>query len=304
MLVSRESCPLCAISETKEVYTESFGSADLTEAVVSAYKERSHSEPQALSAYQYVLDYCSACDFVFQRNVPDDDFAATLYGQWINAATLFVNKVQKRPIDYYRSLSYTVFDLLSLTGKKPSELRVFDFGMGWGEFCLMCKAFGCDAFGSELAPEKVAHAKEAGIEHVDLGTIAPHSLDVINVNQVLEHLDRPRELLESLVGYLRPGGLLRVAVPNGDRLVRKLAGGGDVAKDVRRSLKLVAPLEHVNCFTHKALGRLLGELGLRPVQASRIRDVRHKSLANLKGIALEAVGLATPSSIELVYRAP
>jgi 2-polyprenyl-3-methyl-5-hydroxy-6-metoxy-1,4-benzoquinol methylase len=303
VLVARESCPICGRSDVKEVYSESFGSPALQEAIAAAYRERGHSEPRALAAYQYVLDYCEGCELVFQRNVPDGDFAATLYGRWIDGATLFENKVQNRPIAYYRSLSSSVFDLLSLTGRKPSELRVFDFGMGWGEFCLMCKAFGCDAFGSELAPDKVAHARRAGIEQMDLEAVESRSLDVINLSQVLEHLDSPRELIGSLVGHLRPGGLLRVAVPNGDTLARKLARGNHAAEEVRRNRKLVAPLEHLNCFTHHALRKLLEGAGLKPAASAGTLNLRHKSLANLKGAALEAIGLAKPSSIDLVYRA-
>jgi len=46
--------------------------------------------------------------------------------------------------------------------------------------------------------------------------------DFINVDQVFEHLPYPRATLANLTTKLRAGGVVRISVPNGRRVLKKL----------------------------------------------------------------------------------
>src|SRR5262249_52675458 len=145
-------------------------------------------------------------------------------------------------------------------------VEVLDYGMGWGSWLQMAQAFGCVAVGAELSATR-AGAPAPGIEVVGADDLPEGRFHFVNTEQVFEHLIRPTETADRLVAALRPGGLLRISVPNG-RPVRALLAQPDwtAPKRSARSLNAVAPLEHVNCFTHEVLARLATTVGVRPFQ--------------------------------------
>ena len=56
---------------------------------------------------------------------------------------------------------------------------------------------------------------------------------------------------------LRPEGLLKISVPNGSDIKRRLKiCDWKAPKDSKNSLNPVAPLEHINCFTHKSIMKM------------------------------------------------
>ncbi|MGH3114027.1 MAG: hypothetical protein ACRDOP_11250, partial [Gaiellaceae bacterium] len=70
---------------------------------------------------------------------------------------------------------------------------------------------------------------------------------------------------ERLRGALRPGGLLRICVPNGTDIRDRLRRGrwDDANRGSADSLMAVAPLEHVNCFNYRSLSGMARQAGLR-----------------------------------------
>jgi 2-polyprenyl-3-methyl-5-hydroxy-6-metoxy-1,4-benzoquinol methylase len=86
----------------------------------------------------------------------------------------------------------------------------------------------------------------------------------INTEQVFEHLVDPMAELLRLASALRPGGLVRISVPNGTAVESRLSNPDwNAAKGSPRSLNAVAPLEHINCFNHRSLETLGVRAGLR-----------------------------------------
>lgn len=70
--------------------------------------------------------------------------------------------------------------------------------------------------------------------------------------------------MERLVTFLKPGGTIDISVPDTSRLHKKTAA---IAKlNVSDAdLKLIAPFEHVNAFTHKSLSTLAETVGLKHI---------------------------------------
>jgi 2-polyprenyl-3-methyl-5-hydroxy-6-metoxy-1,4-benzoquinol methylase len=164
----------------------------------------------------------------------------------------------------------------------PGKLKFLDFGMGWGQWCRMAGAYGCTVFGSEMSHARIAHAISVGVKIVDWEDIPKYQFDFINVNQVFEHLVNPLETIFYLCNSLKPEGIVRISVPDGSDIKRRLEINDWTApKNSQDSLNPIAPLEHLNCYSHTSLVHMAESAGLVPlsIQEKMIRS--HKNLIDL-----------------------
>ena len=112
--------------------------------------------------------------------------------------------------------------IISWFKKAPSSLKFFDFGMGWGEWALMAKAFGCRSYGAELSNICIEYAKANGINIVSWDEIPQSQFDFINTEQVFEHISNPLQTLCHLKKGLKANGLLKISVPTVNFMERRL----------------------------------------------------------------------------------
>ena len=150
---------------------------------------------------------------------------------------------------------------LCLPAKKSEEICVLDFGMGWGYWCMAAQSCGYQVMGFEMSEVRRQFAKDNGIETIrDFAELGTQQFDFINAEQVFEHLPKPLQTLQSLVAYLNPNGVVRIAVPDGQGITRELT-----RPHWQASKNVIHPLEHINCFTHSSLLRLGEQAGLRVI---------------------------------------
>lgn len=106
----------------------------------------------------------------------------------------------------------------------PGEARrVLDIGCGAGAFGAGLKADrgdGCEVWGVEMDPEAAARAGRV-LDRVVTGDarrvpadLAGEAFDCLVLNDVLEHLAEPGELLRDLRPLLAPGGRIVASLPN------------------------------------------------------------------------------------------
>ena len=219
-----------------------------------------------LEKQDYILVECAECGLVFQREVPDYALLIKLYDEWIDPQWEFEVYERTKSVRYYESLCKEMFILLRAIGVTPSMATVLDFGMGWGDWCRIMKSFGCHVCGTELSSVRIEHAARFGVEVVRFEDLKQCQFDIINVEQVLEHVTHPKDILSSLAAVLKKGGILKVSVPNGWDIRDRLAfGDWGAPKGSGDSLNAVAPLEHINCFNYHSLVRLANESGLEEI---------------------------------------
>ena len=107
-----------------------------------------------------------------------------------------------------------------LRGAVAPGATVLDVGAGRGRFVAAASAAGYRASGIEPSRRGVEAARAAYgqdiVVHagIDDATVAPASIDAITLWHVLEHLEDPGAALDRIAGWLRPGGVLLVGVPN------------------------------------------------------------------------------------------
>lgn len=271
--VIRTNCPACGSAHSQELYAASFTEPPIRNYLEEFYSPQGGVEFDYLKEAQFILDECKQCGLIFQRFIPNYFLMSKLYEQWIDPERVFDLEVKNRGIEYFARLAREIDRVIEHFGAKPSSLDLFDFGMGWGEWCRMAQAYGCSVFGTELSQTKIDYAKRFGFSIITWDEISEHQFDFINTEQVFEHISSPSETLKYLSKSLKPNGLIRISVPSAWDIKRRLAiMDWKAPKGSKNSLNAIAPLEHINCFSYASLLRMGQIAGLVPVNMqARIR---------------------------------
>lgn len=151
--------------------------------------------------FKYVT--CSGCSCVYVDPVPDDETFLRMYAksQYHDAHYESVDD------DAYVASARLLRELL------PAGARVLDYGCGTGGFLRALRRTGLDPFGVEFDREAADAARmrsECQVQTVDefWSETEVGTFDGIHLGDVLEHLPDPGEVLQRLLGRLRPGGIL------------------------------------------------------------------------------------------------
>ena len=257
-LQSREYCPLCANSNTRILHQRSYSDPILKQFIADFYQGR--ADLKALASGTYRVDKCEACGFIYQFNVLNNEGLSALYDNWVDAEASLAKK-QNAKAKLFRQYAGQIETLSRLFSRPPQQVKLLDFGMGWGYWSRMALAFGFQVQGLELSTQRAEYARAMGIEVVDQLPDAGPRYHFIYANQVFEHLENPLQTLQLLQSRLKPDGLIYLRVPD----------GGDIEKNLERSgwnsdLDAIHPLEHINCFTRASLISLASRAGLQPLQ--------------------------------------
>jgi 2-polyprenyl-3-methyl-5-hydroxy-6-metoxy-1,4-benzoquinol methylase len=235
------------------------------------FLERKFKDPgtilKFLSDADYELRKCSRCGLVYQRNVLTDEYSTLLYGKWLleGDAEPELSKVRLAPSEH--ALYANELLMVGRFFGRPHHLvRLLDYGLGRGWWCRMATALGFEALGTDIAPGLVADARAQGVAAMEIQQLSTERFDFINTEQVLEHVTRPLDVVRQLRTLLKPGGVIKVSVPDGRGIEQRIprmdwsAPRGD-----RRYLMPATPLIHVNTFTQNSIRAMGCEAGLRVV---------------------------------------
>lgn len=125
---------------------------------------------------------------------------------------------------------------------------ILDFGAGFGYVARGLAAHGYRVAVLEKSPNAVAGMQRAGMRVVDsLDMMQGERFDAITLWHVLEHIDEPLRVLQSLRRFLKPGGSFLIAVPN---------AGGLFARASFEHWIWTLPW-HLHYFTRRSLRRIL-----------------------------------------------
>ncbi|MBI3432270.1 MAG: class I SAM-dependent methyltransferase [Hydrogenophilales bacterium] len=257
-------CPLCASAQTREI-------ADV--------RDSYHYLPGT-----WRLFHCGACKAGFLADAPDEDHIGAYYpasAYYTHAAPRPDNRVMAAIYAYHygRRRDFGAALLHALLGRfvnmfprarSQGTTRLLDFGCGNGALMQRYAAYGFECEGFDVDENAVANIRDRGfaVYSGDWRALPARQYDVIILNQVLEHLHRPIEVLRFLRERLAPGGQLIVSVPNRDCL------DYDLLLDSWSSFQAPTHLFH---YRLESLRPLLRQAGFR------IEEVRYASpLGTLK----------------------
>lgn len=262
--VKQTVCPGCGSDRRRTFYACDYLAPPVKIYLESFYSPQGGVEFEYLSGARYVLDECRDCRLIYQEDIPNDFLMTKLYDRWIAPEKVFG---EEDHLGHYADYAQEVMMLIAWLTPASAPLKFLDFGMGWGRWARVARAFGCDACGTELSASRIEYARSQWINVIAWEEIPQHQFDFINTEQVCEHLPQPLETLRYLAGSSKPDGLIKISVPNGGGFKRRLKVADWTApKFSKNSLNAAAPLEHLNCFNYGALMRMASLAGLEPVE--------------------------------------
>lgn len=108
-----------------------------------------------------------------------------------------------------------VLKLRLIRSLKDERGDVLDIGAGTGEFLKLAGDNGWNIQGIEPSEKARKLANEKGIELKDtMQSFEGAQYDVVTLWHVLEHLPELQEVVKKIESFVKPGGLLIIAVPN------------------------------------------------------------------------------------------
>ena len=139
---------------------------------------------------------------------------------------------------------------------------LLDFGCGVGPLAAAARDAGWETLGFDVSPIAIEKGRELlGTTVVgDWQTVLDSALapfDVVAVIEVVEHVERPHEVLRLALAALRPGGILVVSTPNLNSVMRLVKG---------RKWGPILPDTHIMYLTPTSLRRLISESGAAPLR--------------------------------------
>jgi len=173
------------------------------------------------------------------------------YGEYYTAKNLVVPEfIMARAAEIMRG-----FD-----GSRKNN-RMLDIGFGSGVILEAARDQGWNPFGIEVSLPAVEQARLKGFD-VFHGTLEEahypgDHFDVITASEILEHLPDPQSVLKEIARILRPGGMFWATTPSATGLSFRMMG---------IDWGMVAPPEHSQLFSVKAVKKMLRDAGFSDVE--------------------------------------
>lgn len=237
---------------------------------ICASPERSLARIIARRGTDYALEQCAACKHLYISNIQAD---TTSPARHIPPPA--------------RPRHYQIARLLRrlLAGKK--DPLIVEIGCGYGDVGVMVRPWA-RFLGFEPSETLSAVALERDLdvrtEYFSPAEV-PGLADAVILDNVIEHVEEPKELLADAVQALAPGGVAVVIVPN--------------VHDIRafsekwRTRHLWIPPDHINYFSRKDIFRLMRSqglsakpFGLRPLRPKEDLRFVPRAMAEIAGLSL------------------
>ncbi|MEY4546447.1 MAG: hypothetical protein RL685_2642 [Pseudomonadota bacterium] len=265
-MLQRSRCITCGSPRLEPLSSGHYRDAPLHDFVAA--------DPWGESPLPYLKDEvwrfvsCRDCSMMFHQQILTPTWQERLYRDWVTDTAM--REFEERhgistPTIKWSNGRECVRHLLrvekltrELRGTEP--LRVIDFGCGWGQFLAAAAVFGAEAYGVDRDADRLQQAGSAGVTVAPTLADLPRSLrgkaDAVSLFQVLEHLEEPKPVLEELHGWLRPGGILILEVPDCT---------GVKGFNSEADYRAINPLAHINAFTPHTLKEIARRAGYEPI---------------------------------------
>ncbi|MBT9150501.1 MAG: Ubiquinone biosynthesis O-methyltransferase [candidate division WS2 bacterium] len=197
----------------------------------------------------YELLKCSNCGLIFihpqpsidelSKHYPKDKYSVLTESEKIKHARKIFTLVEclyqycsakANTSKFLRLISYPFYPIKPMfrTTKVVENGNFLDVGCGIGYFPLIMKYLGMNVYGVEPGEfdKKLSEGHNINIFN---GTLLDAKYDdnffnIITINHVLEHVDKPSEVMEELHRILKPGGYLIIGVPISNSWAFKIFG--------------------------------------------------------------------------------
>ncbi len=135
----RKDCPICGNTRNRELLSRRFDHPSVHGFLSKYYKDAKYIKE--LDSYDFTVLECPRCSFIWQKFILDDKHMFELYEKLISGAES-LEKKKKASFLFFESYAREMRFISRYLKKSPYLVSVLDYGMGWGYWSLMSKAFG------------------------------------------------------------------------------------------------------------------------------------------------------------------
>jgi len=206
--------------------------------------------------------FCEDCRTIFCSPRPTDESLTVYYNDY-EAPKMWTNLLLKTDVTrktlQYKPRVEQIISTINKNGKLQNGIAL-DLGAGSGafSFCLKTTGFFQDVIALDLSEDCVKACRKQGLS-ASVGKIEDvdaNSVDLICINDLIEHVFDPSSFLINCFRTLRKGGYISIATPNGE---------GFDFKILKDKTKNITPPEHLTYFNPYSLSFILSKVGFQTV---------------------------------------
>jgi len=211
MNLNARHCPICCSTEYKVLFT--------------AQSRGDEFEPPIVSNYVR----CKECELIYLTPVPRSQDLAVAYDYLptrIRHASP-MNRILALVEPFLSPLLDRVEYLHTIPHKRGEGCKILDIGCGSGDKLVAFQARGWEVYGLDISSTHIETAKRLLPKGTffcsELGSadLPSDYFDSVRIDNVLEHLFDPIEVLMVIHRILKPGGKLLIYVPRGNSFTMK-----------------------------------------------------------------------------------
>jgi SAM-dependent methyltransferase len=258
--LTKKTCPVCNCNKLETV-------AKLTKNSKKRFKKFSEIKyagliEKFLNEDDIEIVKCQYCTHFFYLNQPLDADLIKMY----NFARPLIPEINSSSIPYKNMLGEMKRLYLLLGIKAPAML---DYGAGSGRWAKAAIDAGFRVFAFEPSKIRSANFLNGYVLFHNLNFIKGKKFDVINFEQVLEHVPSPLFTLMNIKKYCKIDTIVRISVPNLTRSPEGAMIWNEWPYNGTR-VHTMAPFEHLHGFTPRSLRTLILKAGFTPASGLRL----------------------------------
>ncbi len=220
-----------------------------------------------VNIYDFQYCECDNCGHIFCKTPPNSDSIKALYENDRNlpkSAQCEVYLDQNIFESRVENISFPKVKFVS--DRSKTKGKWIDIGCGTGELIYAAQKLGWDATGIESDPDEVSMAKKNGLNvknvFLNENNIAENIEDgnVISLINILEHIARPSEFLQSVARLLKKDTIVLIEVPHHP----SISSFANLAFP-SQAHRHIYPPDHLHIFTEKSLSIILDNSHLNPI---------------------------------------
>ena len=212
--------------------------------------------------YGFRHKICDNCRTLYCSPRPKDNLLTIFYNDWDSPrmwTELLLKSDKERKFLQHQPRVEKLVSLIQNNHTKSGGVAV-DLGAGAGTFalCLKATSFFSDVIALDLSEACVTVCKKAGLNaHLKtINDMLDDSIDLICLNDLIEHLFDPYLFLIECHRTLRKDGYISIATPNGE---------GFDFKIMKDKTVNITPPEHIQYFNPDSLELILSRAGFHTI---------------------------------------
>lgn len=213
----------------------------------------------AFEKYGYAHKKCETCSTIWCSERPTEELLGEYYAEWDAPkywTRLLINTEVERKALQYAPRVEKIVSVHKAHGGGTS--RAADLGAGSGAFAkaLLDSGFFNEVVAVDFSDDCVAACSKLGITAIKGSVQDISEVDILTMNDLIEHVFDPISFIKSCHAALNDGGFIAIACPNGE--------GFDFSIMKEKTVNITPP-EHLNYFNPFSMTRLLEENGFEVV---------------------------------------